>query len=368
MTHSHGATGRVAAAGPETVAGHAARQTVAAARRRGRRRTSAVTAALVLVALGAFTATLALGEFDLPLPEVIRSLTGPLFAKATWESDFFVLDVRLPRVLTALLAGAAFGLSGALFQSLIRNPLASPDVIGITSGASAAAVVCVLVLGLGGMAVSFGALVGALVTATLIYLLAWRSGVSGYRLVLVGIGIAAVLSSLISYLMTTTQVSDAQRALEWLTGSLDGRSWPHAGTLALCLVPLLPATAVLARSLAALEFGDDTATGLGVRVASRRLALLAVAVALAAVATAAVGPVPFVALVSAPIARAVLRGRGPALTGAALAGAALMPVSDFVGQHLVGSTELPVGVVTGVVGAPYLLLMLATTNRSGRGG
>ncbi|MEU9123493.1 iron chelate uptake ABC transporter family permease subunit [Streptomyces sp. NPDC048506] len=347
-------------------AAKAARQIVAAARRRGRRRTWAATAALVLVVLGAFIATLTLGEFDLPLPEVIGSLTGRFFGSASWESDFFVLDVRLPRVLTAMLAGAAFGLSGALFQSLIRNPLASPDVIGITSGASAAAVVCVLVLGVGGMTVSFGALAGALVTAALIYLLAWRNGVSGYRLVLVGIGIAAVLSSLISYLMATAQVSDAQRALEWLTGSLDGRSWPHAGTLALCLAPLLPATAMLARSLTVLQFGDDTATGLGVRVASRRLALLAVA--LAAVATAAVGPVPFVALVSAPIARGLLRGSRPPLTAATLAGAVLMPVSDFVGQHLFGSTELPVGVVTGAVGAPYLLLVLAGTNRSGRGG
>ncbi|MFD7666499.1 FecCD family ABC transporter permease [Streptomyces sp. NPDC059788] len=365
---SHGTARRAEAAQPGTATGEAARAIVVEVRRRGRRRTYAVTGALALVVLAAFTAALTLGEFHLPLTEVIRSLTGPLFGKASWESDFFVFDVRLPRVLTAMLAGAAFGLSGALFQSLIRNPLASPDVIGITSGASAAAVVCVLVLGLGGLAVSFGALVGALVTATLIYVLAWRSGVSGYRLVLVGIGIAAVLSSLISYLMTTARIVDAQRALEWLTGNLDGRTWLHAGTLALCLAPLLPATAVLARPLAALQFGDDTATGLGVRVTSRRLALLTVAVALAAVATAAAGPVPFVALVGAPVARGLLRGRGPALTAAALVGAVLMPVSDFVGRHLFAATELPVGVVTGAVGAPYLLFMLARTNRSGRGG
>ncbi|ANZ19023.1 iron chelate uptake ABC transporter family permease subunit [Streptomyces noursei] len=362
------ATARVAAGERETAAREAARRTVAAVRRRDRRRTRAVTAALVLAVLAAFTAALALGEFGVPVPEVVRSLAGPLFGRAAWESEFFVLDVRLPRVLTGVLTGVAFGLSGALFQSLIRNPLASPDVIGITSGASAAAVVCVLLLGLSGMAVSFGALVGALVTAALIYLLAWRRGVSGYRLVLVGIGIAAVFSSLVSYLMTTTQVSDAQRALEWLTGSLDGRGWPHAGTLALCLVPLLPATALLSRSLQVLRFGDGIAAGLGVRVESRRLALLAVAVALAAVATAAAGPVPFVALVSAPIARGLHRGRGAALTAAALVGAVLMPASDFLGRHLFGSTELPVGVVTGVVGAPYLLLTLANTNRSGHGG
>ncbi|GAA1920287.1 FecCD family ABC transporter permease [Streptantibioticus ferralitis] len=361
-------TGRAAAAEREMACREAARRTVAVARRRVKRRTYAVIAALVLAVLGAFVAALVLGEFGVPLLEVMRSLARPLLGRASWESEFFVLDVRLPRVLTAVLSGAAFGLSGALFQSLIRNPLASPDVIGITSGASAAAVVCVLLLGLDGMAVSFGALAGALVTAALIYLLAWRRGVSGHRLVLVGIGIAAVLSSLISYLMTTTQISDAQRALEWLTGSLDGCGWPHAGTLALCLVLLLPATALPARSLRVLQFGDDTAAGLGVRVEYRRLVLLAVAVALAAVATAAAGPVPFVALVSAPIARGLLRGRGPALTAAALVGAVLMSASDFIGQHLFDSTELPVGVVTGVVGAPYLLLMVTTTNRSGGSG
>ncbi|MEU9608314.1 iron chelate uptake ABC transporter family permease subunit [Streptomyces sp. NPDC048057] len=355
-------------AAQEPAALEAAREIVAAARRRDRRRTATVAAALALAALGAFIAALTLGEFDVPVADVVRSLTGSLFGTAAWESEFFVLDVRLPRVLTAVLTGAAFGLSGALFQSLVRNPLASPDVIGITSGASAAALVCVLILGLSGLAVSVGALVGALVTAALIYLLAWRNGMSSYRLVLVGIGVAAVLSSLISYLMTTAHVITAQRALEWLTGSLSSRSWPHANTVALCLVPLLVATAVLSRSLGALRFGDEVAAGLGVRVEARRLALLTVAVALAAVATAAVGPVPFVALVSAPIARVLQRGRGPALTAATLVGAVLMPVSDFIGQHLFDSTELPVGVMTGVAGAPYLLLMLATNNRSGQVG
>ncbi|MFF7231151.1 iron chelate uptake ABC transporter family permease subunit [Streptomyces sioyaensis] len=326
-----------------------------------------MTAALVLALLGAFAAALTLGEFGVPLAEVLRALARPFLGKAAWESEFFVLDVRLPRVLTAVLSGAAFGLSGALFQSLMRNPLASPDVIGITSGASVTAVVCVLFLGLNGIAVSFGALVGALVTAALIYLLAWRRGVNGHRLVLVGIAVAAVLSSLISYLMTAVQASDAQRSLEWLTGSLDGRGWPHAGSLAVCLVLLLPATALSARSLRVLQFGDDTAAGLGVRVEHRRLVLLALAVALAAVATAAAGPVPFVALVSAPLVRGPLRGRGPALSAAALVGAVLMPASDFIGQHLFDATELPVGVVTGVMGAPYLLLMMAT-NRAGRDG
>ncbi|MEW1748311.1 FecCD family ABC transporter permease [Streptomyces angustmyceticus] len=354
-----------AAAAAETEGREAARRTVTAVRHRVGRRTYTVIAALVLAVLGTLAAALMLGEFGVPLSEVLRSLVGPLLGRAAWESEFFVLDVRLPRVLTAVLSGAAFGLSGALFQSLMRNPLASPDVIGITSGASVTAVVCVLFLGLGGMAVSFGALAGALITAALIYLLAWRRGVSGHRLVLVGIAVAAVLSSLISYLMTATQVSDAQRSLAWLTGSLDGHGWPHAGSLAVCLVLLLPATALSARALRVLEFGDDTAAGLGVRVEHRRLVLLALAVALAAVATAAAGPVPFVALVSAPLARVPLRGRGPALTAAALVGAVLMPASDFIGQHLFDATELPVGVVTGVAGAPYLLLMMAT-DRAGR--
>ncbi|MEW2516826.1 FecCD family ABC transporter permease [Actinacidiphila alni] len=337
---------------------------VRAARTRPRARTGAVALALVLCVAGLFCASLCVGSFSVPLPDVLRSLTG----HGDGATDFIVLKVRLPRALTALAAGAAFGLSGAVFQTLIRNPLASPDVIGITSGASAAAVVAIVVFGLGGAAVSGLAVAGALVTALAIYLLAWRRGVTGYRLVLVGIGVAAGLSSIVSFLMTRADVYTAQQALLWLTGSLGAADWPLARALLLCLAPLLPAVCLAVRSLPVLSLGDDTATGLGVRVERSRLMLIGLAVCLAAVATAATGPVAFVAFLSGPLARRLVHGRGPALTLSALTGAVTMLACDFAGQHLLGPTEFPVGVVTGVLGAPALLLLLARANRVGQGG
>ncbi|KNB49791.1 FecCD family ABC transporter permease [Streptomyces caatingaensis] len=325
--------------------------------RRGRK----VAVVLALAVLVAGCAGLALGDFAVPPGQVIGAFRG----HAEWKNQLFVLDIRLPRVLTGLLAGLAFGTAGAVFQSLMRNPLASPDVIGITSGASAAAASCLLLLGLSGLAVSAGALVGALVTAAVIYLVSWRGGVSGQRLVLVGIGAAALLSSVISYLLTRAKVNDAQQVLLWLTGSLNGRGWSHVTPLAWSLAVLLPLAFALERPLRMLALGDDAARGLGVRVEPCRLGLLATAVALAAIATAAAGPVAFVGLVAGPVGRRLVRGGGPALGASGLVGALVMLVSDAVAQHVFSPVELPVGVVTGVVGGPYLLVLLGVRARRG---
>lgn len=333
-------------------------------RRGSRVRGAVVLAALAVLVLAALCAALAYGDVVIPLPELFDTLAGG----GDGGSQFVLYDLRLPRALTGLLVGAAFGLSGAVFQTLLRNPLASPDVIGISSGASAAAVVATMVFGLSGYAQSGSALGGAVLTAVLIYALAWRRGITGYRLVLVGIGVGAVLSSVISYLMTRSAVTDAQRALVWLTGSLNERSWAHVWPLLGALVVLVPATLLAARSLRPLELGDETAKNLGARVERSRLLLLGCAVLLAGVGTAAAGPVAFVAFVSAPIARRLVRGRSLALLPAALTGSLIVLVADFVAQHLLGPTQFPVGVVTSVVGAPYLLYLLARTNRVGRGG
>ncbi|WP_329371046.1 iron chelate uptake ABC transporter family permease subunit [Streptomyces sp. NBC_00669] len=337
---------------------------VRAARSRPRVRASAVTLAMAVVVFGLFCASLSVGSFRVPVLDVLRTLGGGGDA----GTRFIVVQVRMPRAMTGVAAGAAFGLSGAVFQSLIRNPLASPDVIGITAGASAAAVISIVVFSLSGTAVSLTAVAGALVTALLIYLLAWRRGVTGYRLVLVGIGVAAALSSVVSFLLTRADVYTAQQALLWLTGSLDGADWPRARGVLYPLVVLLPAAFVAARTLPALGLGDDAARGLGVRVERGRLGLILAGVCLAAVATAAAGPVAFVAFLSGPVARRLLHGRGPALVLSALTGAALMLGCDFAGQHLLGPTEFPVGVVTGVLGAPALLWLLARANRVGQGG
>lgn len=327
-------------------------------------RAVAVSLAVLVVIAGAAAVSVSVGDFPVPLREVVPAIAG--FGSP--DSEFIVRTLRLPRALTGILVGAAFALSGSIFQSLVRNPLTSPDVIGITAGAGAAAVAVIVWIGGTSTVVSLGAFAGALATATTIHLLAYRRGVVGYRLVLVGIGLAAALNALTSYLLTRAEIYDAQRAVVWLTGSLNGRSWDHVRPLALALVVLVPLTLALGPQLRLLQLGDDTAKGLGVRVEPARAALILMGVALAAVATAAAGPVAFVALVAPHIARRLVRSPGTVLAPAALTGAALVLLSDLLARRAFAPTELPVGVVTGVIGAPYLPWLLARANRIGTGG
>ncbi|MFI7382254.1 FecCD family ABC transporter permease [Streptomyces sp. NPDC049813] len=342
----------------------AATARVSSARRRGRARYTAVSGVLLLAAFAGFCVALSFGDYTVPLPDVLATLLGG----GDSGTRFVVLELRLPRALLAVLVGGCFGLSGAVFQTLLRNPLASPDVIGVSSGAGAAVVLAGGLFGLSGTPLSFVALAGALAAGAAVYLLAWRKGVSGYRLVLVGLGIGTGLSSVISYQMTRSDVTEAQTAFLWLAGSLNGRSWPQFWPLLTGAAVLVPLTALAARALSALQLGDDAAGGLGARVERDRLALLACATALAGVATAAAGPVGFVAFVSPPIARRLLPGQGAALLPSALTGAVLVIVADLAAQHLVPGTQLPVGIVTSVIGAPYLLWLLARANRAGQGG
>jgi iron complex transport system permease protein len=328
------------------------------------RRAAAVSLALGVVVALAIAVSVSLGDFPIPVSDVVPAILG--FGSA--DSEFIVRTLRLPRALTGALVGGAFGLSGAIFQSLARNALASPDIIGITSGASAAAVAIIVWVGGSATLVATGALGGALLTAGLIYLLAYKRGVAGYRLVLVGIGVAAVLAAVTEYLLTRAEIFQAQRATVWLTGSLNGRGWDHVQIVAAVLVVVLPVTVGLGRQLRLLELGDDTAKGLGVRVEAARGALIAAAVVLVAVATAAAGPIAFVALVAPQIARRLVRSAGATIVPSALTGAALVLVADLVARRAFSPTELPVGVVTGIVGAPYLLWLLARANRIGAGG
>ncbi|MDT0437347.1 iron chelate uptake ABC transporter family permease subunit [Streptomyces sp. NPDC005840] len=329
-----------------------------------RARFASVCAGLLLVVLAAFTLALCTGDLAVPVADVWSTLLGGGDA----GTRFVVVELRLPRALLALLVGFCLGLSGALFQALLRNPLASPDVIGVSSGAAVTAVVASLVYGVSGLALSGAALTGALAAGAAVYLLAWRRGVNGHRLVLIGVGVGAGLSSVVSYLMTRSEVTEAQSAFVWLAGSLNARSWPHFWPLLLASSVLVPLTFAASRTMPALQLGDGTAAGLGARVERDRLALLACATALAGVATAAAGPVGFVAFVAPPVARRLLPGHGAALLPAALAGAALTAPADLLGQHLLPQTQLPVGIVTSVVGAPYLLWLLARANRVGTGG
>ncbi len=329
------------------------------------RRRAVTLALLVLLAL-AFAAALYLGDYYVPPGEVLRSLLSPLTGLTDRGVDFIVLNVRLPRATLAVLTGISFALSGIIFQTLLRNPLASPDIIGISHGASASAVFCIIILGFSGIWVSLGALVGAILTALIIYALSWRGGVTAYRVVLIGIGMAAMMSAVMSYLFTRARLFEVQKALGWLIGSLNASNSGDIIGLAIALALLLPLTILLVRTLDAMQLGDDTATALGARVEAVRLGLMLVAVAYAAFATAAVGPVTFVAFVAGPIARNLLSGAGKGFVQAALVGALVMLGSDLVAQHALPMVQLPVGVVTGVFGAGFLLWLLIVSNRAGK--
>ncbi len=336
---------------------------VRAARRRSLKRGRVVTTVLAAVVVVLFAVSILLGTYTVTIPDFFRILGGEQLPGAT----FIVMESKLPRAVIGLLVGAAFGISGSIFQTMLRNPLASPDIIGISYGASASAVVAIVVFGAAGTTVSLAALCGALAVAMAIYLLSRRGGAAGYRLILVGVGFAAVMQALVTFLMTRADVRTASQVLVWLNGSLNSSNWDRAAVLALALLVLLPVTAVLARRLRGLELGEDTAAGLGLRVEASKLGLLVAGVALAAAATAAAGPVAFIAFLSGPIARRLLGGRH-SLTVSALVGAVIVLAADFVGANLVPGVSLPVGVVTGALGAPFLLWLLVTSNRVGRGG
>lgn len=325
-----------------------------------------VTLALAVALALAFALSLYLGDYPVAPLDVLRSLVSPLTGEVNKGVDFIVLNVRVPRAVLAVLTGMSFALSGIIFQTLLRNPLASPDIIGISHGASASAVFCIIVLGMSGLWVSVGAFAGAVLTALAIYGLAWRNGVTAYRVVLIGIGMAAIMGAFMSYLFTRARLFEVQQALAWLIGSLNAANTSDIYPLVLALVVLIPLTIALVRTLDAMQLGDDTATALGARVEFSRLGLILAAVGYAAFATAAVGPVSFVAFVAGPIARRLLNGAGNGFLQAALVGALVMLGSDMVAQHALPSIQLPVGVVTGVFGALFLLWLLIASNRAGR--
>ncbi len=328
-------------------------------RRRARqRRTAAVVLAVVLVVV--FATTLMVGKTFYGPSDVLRVVLGEDVPGAT----FTVGVLRIPRAVMAVLAGAALGLGGVTFQTMLRNPLASPDVIGISSGASAAAVIGIVLLELPSGQVSALAITAALVTAATIYLLAFRNGVVGTRLILIGIGVAAMLDSVVAYVIVRAAQWDLQVAMRWLTGSLNNASWAELVPLALAVAVAGPLLLGQARDLDLLQHGDDSAAALGVRVERTRIVSIVLAVALVAFATAASGPIAFVAFLAGPIAARLVGPGGSLMVPAALTGALLVLVADLAGQFAFDS-RYPVGVITGVLGAPYLVYLLIRTNRAG---
>lgn len=326
------------------------------------RQSLVVPAALALTLAGALVLSLGIGEFDVSPPDVVLALLG-----GGGESTRFVIEeLRLPRALTAALVGAALGASGAIFQSVTRNPLGSPDVLGFLQGASAGAVLEIILLDGGTGAVTLAAAIGGLAAALAVYGLAYREGgARDYRLILVGIGIAAMLTAVTHYLLSRTTLEEASAAQVWLVGSLVGRSWDHVLPVALALAVLLPLALTMGRSLRVLELGDDAATALGVTPERTRVAAMAVAVGLCAAGTAAAGPIVFVALAAPQITRRLTGASGPGTGCAALGGATLLVGADLLGRLVLPEREVPVGIVTGVLGGLYLVALLTREWRQG---
>jgi len=325
------------------------------------RRTIVACLLVTLAVLGLVLVQLCVGDYPMSPRDVLSTLSG----HGSPGEEFTIYTLRLPRVVTAALIGLALGASGAIFQSLTRNPLGSPDVMGFTMGASVGAVLVILVLHGGDAGVTGGAMVGGFVTSAAVYLLAYRKGVQGFRLILVGIGISAILESVVSYLLLRARLQDAQDAYVWLVGSLNGRDWGHVVIIGAVTGLMLPAGMVLSGRMRMLEMGDDTAQALGVPVEPSRRWLLGVGTMLCAGAVAAGGPISFVALAAPQIMRR-LTGGPLAVLPSALMGAFLLVLSDLAGQRLWPDIQFPVGIATLCIGGIYLAWLLFRQNKTNR--
>lgn len=314
---------------------------------------------LACAVLVAAAVALTLGESRIPAAEVFSAL----FGEGEAGDVRIVTEWRLPRIALAVIGGASLGLSGAIFQSMTRNPLGSPDVIGFSTGAYTGSLVVNLVVGAGTVSVTLGAFAGGLATAVVVYVLAYKAGVQGFRLIVVGIAISAGLTAVNSYLLVTARLEEAVTAAIWGSGSLNGARWPQVLPVAATLVALVPVLALLARRVRMMELGDDYSRMLGLNPERNRILLLVIGVGLVSVVTAVAGPITFVALVAPQIAKRLVAATGPALTTSALLGALLLLLSDIAAQRLVAPNQLPVGVVTACLGGGYLVWLLTRVTR-----
>ena len=329
--------------------------------RAARRRSRVITISVLSLILVALVATaLMVGETFYPPGDVIAVIAGERVPGASYT----VGELRLPRTALAVVAGASFGVSGVVFQTMLRNQLASPDIIGISSGAGAAGVVGIVFFHLNQATVSLLALLAALLVAALIYALSLRSGFAGTRLILIGIGVAALLQSVVTYTLSRAAAWDLPTATRWLTGSLNAASWTWVVPVAITAGLMIPLIVVLSHRLSVMRMGDDLASALGIPVTATRITIIIAAVALIAVATAACGPIAFVAFMSGPIAMRLIGPGASPIAAAALVGALLVLGADLLGQFALG-TRYPVGVITGILGAPYLIFLLIRSQRTG---
>ncbi|WP_186578682.1 FecCD family ABC transporter permease [Aquibacillus kalidii] len=329
-------------------------------RRHRRRRWIIVTGLLTVLMFILCSAMLLLGNTIYPIKDVVLVLTGEQIKGAS----FAINTIRLPRMLAGLFAGIAFGIGGNTFQTMLRNPLANPNVIGITTGSSAAAVYCIVILHTSDTIVSIASVVAGLATVLFIYLFSKGKSFSVGRLILVGIGAQAMLNAMVSYLLLVGDQQDIPAALRWLSGSLNGSQMEELPPLVIAVLVLVPMIIMLGKQLSILELGEQSATSLGVNTDMTRILLILGSVCIIALATATTGPIAFVAFLSGPIAKRLVGVGFSNVIPAGLVGANLVLASDLIGQFAF-NVRYPVGIITGIIGAPYLIYLLIRMNRKG---
>ena len=322
-----------------------------------RPRATLIGAGLTLLAVLVGVVLLGIGTLHLSPTEVLASLLG---AGDNPTAERVILRVRLPRVLTAIFVGAALGMAGSVFQSISRNALGSPDIIGFTTGAASGAIVQIILFNAGPLGTSLAAVLSGICTAAVVFVLSLKGRTTGgYRLVLVGIGVGAMLTGLNTVLLVTGDLDQAMTAQLWLSGSLNTRTWAHVLPAALGFVLFVPVAICHARPLSILEMGDDTASQLGVSVERSRLVMVMAAVGLTSIATAAAGPISFIALAAPQLARRLTGSPDIPLVSGAVMGALLLLSADLVSQRFPLHLNLPIGLTTGLLGGFYLLWLLA---------
>ena len=308
---------------------------------------------VVLLTIVGILAALWVGPLELTPATVLGSVL-----RLDSGDDFLVLELGLPRSVLAVLVGAGLGVAGALMQAQTRNPLGSPDVIGFGAGASLGAVVALIPLHLRGVPVGLAAVIGGLVTALIVLALAGGSSRAGFRIIVVGIAVTALVTGITSYLLTRSALAESINAQRWLSGSLNDATWTDCLVMLVAAVLLIPAAAALRRPLVALQLGEEVGIGLGVRIPRVQFAVVIVSVLLSAAAVTTAGPVAFIGLAAPQIIVRLVRRPAPLVVGSALVGALLMVLSDLLAQNVIPGYELPVGIATGVVGGLYLAWLL----------
>ncbi|RFS79540.1 iron-enterobactin ABC transporter permease [Leclercia adecarboxylata] len=314
---------------------------------------------LMLVSLAVAVISLRSGAVTLDFTQVFNALTG----SAPRNITMVVTEWRLPRVIMALLVGAALGISGAIFQSLMRNPLGSPDVMGFNTGAWSGVLVAMVLFGQHLTAITLAAMAGGILTSLIVWALAWRDGIETFRLIIIGIGMRAMLMAFNTWLLLQASLETSLSAGLWFAGSLNGLTWAKTLPAAPLILLMFVCALLLVKRMRLLEMGDDSACELGVSVERSRLMLMLVAVVLTAAATAIAGPISFIALVAPHIARRLSGTARWGLTQSALCGSLLLLAADLCAQQLFMPYQLPVGVVTVSLGGIYLIVLLVQESR-----